>query len=84
MAYVTKYGTLFGKLPNQTGRVHFVAPSSSYTVDGRSYSASDDNDGLSPERALATITQAHTNITASAGETIFLLEGTAVPWDEWD
>lgn len=76
MAYVTKYGTIFGEIPQQTGRVHFVAPSSPYTVDGRAYDASDDNDGQSPERALRTISQALTNATANAGETIFLLEGT--------
>ena len=75
MPFVTKYGTYFGLVPAQLGRVHFVAPSSPYTVDGRSYDASDDNDGLSPERALATIGQAYTNITASAGEVIMLLEG---------
>lgn len=76
MAYITKYGTYFGLVPTQLGRVHFVAPAASYTVDGRSYSASDNNDGLSPERALLTLSQALTNITASAGEVIFLLEGT--------
>lgn len=76
MSFITKYGTYFGVVPNQLGRVHFVAPSASYTVDGRAYIASDDNDGLSPERALLTVTQAYTNITASAGEVIYLLEGT--------
>ena len=76
MAYITKYGTIFGEIPQQTGRVHFVSPSASYTVDGRSYDASDDNDGLSPERALRTLGQAHTNVTANAGETVILLEGT--------
>ncbi len=79
MPFVTKYGTYFGLVPAQVGRVHFVAPSDSYTVDGRTYSASDDNDGLSPERALRTIAQAYTNITASAGEVIFLLSGTHSP-----
>jgi len=79
MPFVTKYGTYFGLVPAQLGRVHFVAPAASYTVDGRSYSASDNNDGLSPERALLTISQALTNITASAGEVIFLLEGTHSP-----
>ena len=58
MAFITKYGTYFGQVPVQLGRVHFVAPAASYTVDGRSYSASDDNDGLSPERALLTVDQA--------------------------
>ena len=76
MAFITKYGTYFGQVPVQLGRVHFVAPAASYTVDGRSYSASDDNDGLSPERALLTIDQAQTNATANAGEVVVLLEGT--------
>jgi len=76
MAYITKYGTYFGLVPQQLGRVLFVAPSDSYTVDGRSYSASDNNDGLSPERALRTITQAYTNANASSGEVIYLLDGT--------
>ena len=76
MAFVTKYGTVFGHAPLQTGRIHFVAPAASYTVDGRAYIASDDNDGLSPERALLTLSQALTNITASAGEAIYLFEGT--------
>ena len=79
MPYLTKYGTYFGSVPAQLGRVHFVAPSASYTVDGRSFAASDDNDGLSPERALLTLSQALTNITASAGEVIILLEGTHSP-----
>jgi hypothetical protein len=78
MPFVTKYGTYFGQIIQQTGRVHFVAPAASYTVDGRAYSASDDNDGLSPERALLTLSQALTNVTASAGEVIYLLEGTHV------
>ena len=76
MAFITKYGTYFGQVPVQLGRVHFVAPAASYTVDGRSYSASDDNDGLSPERALLTISQAQTNATANAGEVVMLMEGT--------
>ena len=77
--FVTKYGTYFGLPPAALGRIHFVSPGDSYTVDGRSYSASDDNDGLSPERAVRTIAQAYTNITASAGEVIFLLPGTHSP-----
>lgn len=76
MAMLTKYGTLFGDILQATGRVHFVAPASPYYIDGRSYSSSDNLDGLSPERALATIAQAVTNATASAGEIIALLPGT--------
>ncbi len=75
MAFVTKFGTVFGQLPQQLGRVLFVAPSASYSIDGRSYSASDDNDGLSPERALLTLSQALTNARSDEGETVFLLRG---------
>lgn len=79
MPWLTRYGTYIGQVPATFGRVHFVAPAASYTVDGKSYAASDDNDGLSPERALRTISQAITNATASAGEVILLLEGTHSP-----
>ena len=76
MAYVTKYGTVFGQLPQQLGRVHFVSPGASYAIDGRSYDASDENDGLSPERAIRTLSQALTNARSGEGETVFLLRGT--------
>ena len=75
MAYLTKYGSLWGDVPLTTGRAFFVAPSS-YTVEGRSYTASDGHDGLSPERALATVNQAVTNATADVGDIILLLPGT--------
>ena len=75
MAYLTKYGTLWGAIPVMGGRVFWVAPSSPYTIDGRSYSSSDNNDGLSPERALATLTQAITNATANVGDVIVMLPG---------
>jgi hypothetical protein len=58
------------------GKTIFVAPSASYTVGGNAYSASDDNDGLSPERAKLTISGAITNATANAGDVIALLPGT--------
>lgn len=74
MAFMTKYGSLWGDIPVSTGRVFFVAPSN-YTVEGRSYSASDNNDGLSPERALLTINQAVTNATADVGDVIMLIPG---------
>lgn len=80
MGYITKYGTMWGEIPQTTGSVYFVAPtsssSSSYNVENRAYSASDNNDGLSPERALATITQAVSNATANNGDIIVLLPGT--------
>jgi len=78
MSYLTKYGTMWAMLPMTVGQVWWVAPSSGYLVDGRTYSSSDNNDGLSPERALATIAQAVTNATANAGDVIALLPGTHV------
>jgi hypothetical protein len=76
MPFLTKYGTQYGALPQTMGRVFFVSPSDSYVVDGRTYSASNDSDGLSPERALRTIAQAISNASANAGDTIALLPGT--------
>lgn len=76
MGYVTKYGSMWGQIPYTTGRVFFVAPAASYTVEGRTYSASDNHDGLSPERALRTIDYAVGLCTASVGDVIFLLPGT--------
>ena len=84
MAYITKFGTLHGAEIKATGRFFFVAPSSPYTVDGRSYDASDSNDGESPERALATVDRAVTLAGISRGgaaisnakDTIVLLPGT--------
>lgn len=75
MGMITKYGTIWGAIPMTAGQVFWVAPSSSYTVDGRAYTAKDGNDGLSPERALLTIGQALTNCTANAGDVIALLPG---------
>ena len=76
MSFITKYGSMWGLTPRRQGRVHFVAPANSYTVDGRTYSASDNNNGLAPEVALRTIAQAITNATANAGDVIYLLAGT--------
>lgn len=76
MGYLTKYGSFWGMLPMTVGNVFWVAPSSSYIVEGRTYSASDNNDGLSPERALATVAYAVTKATANAGDVIALLPGT--------
>lgn len=76
MGFITKYGTQWGAIPMTAGNVHWVAPSATYTVEGRSYGASDGNDGLSPERALLTIQQAVTNATANAGDIIVALPGT--------
>lgn len=75
MGYITKYGSFWGMIPQTTGKVLWVAPSASYTVEGRTYSASDNNDGLSPERALLTLDYAIGLCTASVGDVIVLLPG---------
>lgn len=75
MALITKYGTIWGQIPNTAGSVYWVAPSATYTVEGRAYSASDNNDGKSPERALLTLDYAVGLCTANAGDVIVLLPG---------
>jgi hypothetical protein len=57
------------------GKVLFVAPSATYSVEGRAYPASDNNDGLSPERALLTVDYAVGLCTADAGDVIVMLPG---------
>lgn len=76
MGFLTKYGSAWGAVPMTGGLVVWVAPSASYTVDGRAYSASDDNDGLSPEKAKLTVSGAYAVCTANAGDVIALLPGT--------
>ena len=73
--FITKYGSLFGTVPPTTGRVFFVSPTDGYVIDGQTFSASDDNDGLSPQKALRTIARFVVLATANAGETAILLEG---------
>lgn len=75
MAYITKYGSFWGMIPQTSGRVFWVAPSATYTVEGRSYVASDGNDGLSPERALLTLDYAIGLCTANVNDVIVLLPG---------
>lgn len=75
MGYITKYGSFWGMLPQTSGRTFWVAPAASYTVEGRTYVASDGNDGLSPERAFLTIDYAVGQTTASVGDVIVLLPG---------
>ena len=75
MGYLTKYGSFWGQIPQTSGRVFWVAPAASYTVEGRTYVASDNNDGLSPERALLTADYAVGLCTASVGDVIVLLPG---------
>lgn len=74
MGFLTKWGSQWGAFPTLTGRMFFVAPST-YTLEGRVYSSSDNNDGLSPERALSTINQFVTNATADSGDVCVVLPG---------
>jgi len=75
MASLTNYGGIWGVIPVTAGQIFFVAPSASYTVNGNTYSASDNNDGLSPERAVLTLDYAIGLTTASVGDVIVLLPG---------
>lgn len=75
MGYVTKYGSFWGLIPQTSGNIYWVAPAASYTIEGRTYVASDDNDGLSPERAKLTLASAVSAATASANDVIVLLPG---------
>ena len=75
MSYITKYGTLYGALPVTTGRIFWVAASASYTIDGRTYTAQYGNDGLSPERAVLTVSRALVLVTDAADDLIVLLPG---------
>src|SRR3990167_3268831 len=75
MGYITKVGSFWGMVPQTSGRVFWVAPAASYTVEGRSYSASDGNDGLSPERAFLTVDYAVGQCTANVGDVIVMLNG---------
>lgn len=75
MGYLTKFGTLWGQIPQTNGNVYWVAPAASYVVEGRTYSASDNNDGLSPERAVLTLDRAISIATANGGDVIVLLPG---------
>lgn len=76
MSFITKYGSFWGMLPVTAGRVFWVAPSDSYTVEGRPNRSSDDHDGLSPERAFRTINRAMDSVSANVGDVIVLLPGT--------
>jgi hypothetical protein len=78
MAYLNKYGSLWGAVPQTSGRVFWVAAADSFTLDGTAYPASDDNDGLSPERPLRRVNRAWALCTANAGDIIMLLPGTHV------
>lgn len=75
MSFLTKFGGFWGFIPVTVGRTFWVAPSDSYQVEGEVYSASDANDGLSPERALRTIDYAVGRCAANVGDVIVLLPG---------
>ncbi len=75
MGLLTKYGSLVGDIPASLGRVFFESPSNAYVVDGDTYEASDNNDGLMPTRAVRTIARAVALATANIGDTIALLPG---------
>lgn len=72
MGFLTRQGSVWGDVPMIRGRVFYVAPSS-YVIEGRTYSSSDDNDGLSPERALRTVNQFVTNATADVGDVCIII-----------
>jgi hypothetical protein len=76
MPYLTKYGSLWGAVPETCGRVFWVAAGNSFTLEGTAYPASDDNDGLSPERPLRRVNRAWGLVTANVGDIIMLLPGT--------
>ena len=48
-------------------------PGNTYWVHPAGSNSSDNNRGTSPKRALKTITQAHTNMTANQNDTVFML-----------
>jgi hypothetical protein len=75
MGFITRYGSFWGSIPETSGRIFWVGPSATYTVEGRSYTASDNNDGLSPERALLTLDYAVGLCTANVGDVIVMLPG---------
>ncbi len=76
MGNLTKYGSFIGNIPATVGRVFWVAPSLTYMVDGKYYESSDDNDGLSPDKALRRVNRAWQLVTANQGDVIVLLPGT--------
>jgi hypothetical protein len=79
MGYLTKYGTAWGQIPHTQGTVYWVAPGAgSYTCDGKAYLASDENDGLSPERALATLDRG-VNLATRVGDVVVAMQGDHTP-----
>lgn len=77
MAYLSKYGSLWGAIPQTQGRIFWVSAGDSCVVDGRTYRASDNNDGLSPERPCRRVNYVMDSlVTADAGDVVVLLPGT--------
>jgi hypothetical protein len=75
---ITSYGTMFGTLPWSSGRVFWVAPSSTYSISGESLNANDSNGGLRPTEALLTVNAAVAKCTADVGDIIALMPGAHV------
>jgi hypothetical protein len=77
MSYLTKYGTLWGAIPQTQGSVFWVSAGDTYVVDGITYSASDDHDGIAPDRACRRVNHVMDNlVTADGGDVVVLLPGT--------
>lgn len=78
MGYAAYQRTPWGFIPNTSGRTFYVSPGDSYTADGEAYSASDNNDGLSPARALRTVDRAWNRVDSDGdvGDNIVLIPGT--------
>ena len=74
MGYLTKYGTIWGQIPNTAGNVYWVSAGDTTTIEGRTVGASDDNDGLSPERPLRRATRG-VDLATGAGDVVVLLPG---------
>ncbi|MEI6282896.1 MAG: hypothetical protein WCP82_09325 [Alphaproteobacteria bacterium] len=83
MPLLTKFGTQYGNRLQRTGRQFFVAPDTStggnqaYTgIAGNTVSSSNNNDGLSPERPVATVDYAVNTLATQVGDMVILLPGT--------
>ena len=82
MSFMRTDGSLWGAIPQTHGNVYWVSPGDTYTVEGRTYSASDDHDGLAPERALRTVNKAIDDLViADGGDVVVLLPGSHLPQD---
>ena len=80
MSFLTKYGTIWGAIPSTAGRVFWVSAGDTTIVDGNTVSASDNHDGLSPERPCRSINYVIDNLVkANAGDVVVLLPGTHTP-----